>query len=202
MTMNDLLVPYLSYDEIRKHAENFLYQYNINDTIPVPIEKIIEIDLNISLIPIPGLLEAFNTDGFISNDFKSISIDLNIFYNIETRSRFTLTHEIGHMILHRPIWEGLFFSNITEWKQMESSFSTKQYQYLEGQANKFAGLVLAPSPHLNEKFKEAKEKVLKSGFELDADPDLFYGYIRRFLAQEFFVSEDTIRFRLDYENLN
>ena len=54
MTMNDLLVPYLSYDEIRKHAENFLYQYNINDTIPVPIEKIIEIDLNISLIAYSG----------------------------------------------------------------------------------------------------------------------------------------------------
>ena len=40
--VNELEIPYLSHEDIRRHAENFLYRNNKKDSIPVSIEKIIE----------------------------------------------------------------------------------------------------------------------------------------------------------------
>ena len=153
------------------------------------------------LIPILGLMEAFNTDGFISRDFKSISIDLGKYENVETRARFTLAHEIGHMVLHRGIWEIFDFSNTAEWKEVVTSIDSKKYQFLEYHADNFAGLVLVPSPLLNEMFEEAKRKVLDQGFILNDESDVVYGFIHRSIAQRFKVSEDVVRIRCKFEDL-
>jgi len=93
---NKIEVPYLSYEQIRARANDFLSQYNPSGIIPVPIEEIIEFALKINIVPIPGLQKALETDGFISSDFSTISVDQFVLEERERRYRFTLAHEIGH----------------------------------------------------------------------------------------------------------
>ena len=199
MNRNINKIPYFDYDAIRLRAENFLFRYNPEDEIPVPIDKIVEIDFGIMPIPIPELMKNFNTDGYISKDFKTISIDDNIYNNIEVRCRFTYAHEIGHLILHKDIYSNLNFRTTEEWKREVSTRDPEGY--METQTNNFAGLILVPSPNLKEKLKIAEDKISLSGINPKKNPDLFQGYRNGWLAQEFFVSEETIRIRLEKDEL-
>ena len=201
MSRNELEVPYRSYDEIRKIADAFLKRYHNSEEIPVPIEHIIEFELDIVIIPIHGLKNAFDIDGFIANNFQSITVDLRIYNEFENRCRFTLAHEIGHMILHNQIWEEFEFTNTDEWKSLVTSFNTKQYSYLETQANRFAGLVLVPTKQLIERFDEAVERVASFGFRKKDNTELFNEYVCRWLSQQFEVAEQTVQIRLSFENL-
>lgn len=82
-----ILVPHLSYEQIRLQADNFLAQYNQSQKIPVPIEEIVEFSLGLNIIPLPGLQKAYETVAFISSDFKSIYVDKFVLENRERRYR-------------------------------------------------------------------------------------------------------------------
>lgn len=196
MRPNQLDVPYIPYDEICIRSKDFLHKYNPSDTIPVPIERIAELELGIEIIPVSGLKFAFDIEGWISNDLKTITVDLHEFNGEENRCRFTIAHEIGHLVLHREIFEQQGFSNIEEWKDLVTNFDPKQYSYLETQANIFAGLILVPGEHLKEKYDQVINKVRDEGFEIHFDSELFNQYVCRWLAQEFQVSERTMEIRL------
>jgi len=92
--------PYLPYDELRRRAEAFLERHNPNETIPVPIEAIVEFDFGIDIVPTPGLQNAFEIVGYIAKDLQSIYIDSYVFEHREKRYRFSLAHELAHRILH------------------------------------------------------------------------------------------------------
>jgi len=94
-------VKYLAYNEIADIAETFLAEYYPNRTIPIPIEDIIDIKLNIDIIPLPGIQQVCEVDGFSSLDFSAIYIDDFVYNNRKYRFRFTLAHEIGHYYMHR-----------------------------------------------------------------------------------------------------
>ncbi len=51
--------PFLSYDALRRRAEDFLRTHHPQGTIPIPIEEIVEFRYRIDIIPVPGLQEAF-----------------------------------------------------------------------------------------------------------------------------------------------
>ncbi len=62
----------LSFDEIKAKAEAFLRQYHPANALPIPIEEIIDNQLKIDIIPIPGLKKALrgynlDIDGFWYN---------------------------------------------------------------------------------------------------------------------------------------
>ena len=85
MSINEIKVPFISYDEIRVISEDFLHRNNTTDEIPVPLDEIVEMNLSIEIIPIPELKNAFNIDGYVSNNFKTITVDQYVFENIENR---------------------------------------------------------------------------------------------------------------------
>ncbi|MFH1259067.1 MAG: ImmA/IrrE family metallo-endopeptidase [Elusimicrobiota bacterium] len=94
-------VPFIKYDpEIKTYVSKFLHEHNPSLKIPVPIEEIAEFDLGIDIIPIPGLMDVLNIDGFISSNLKELEVDEYIYSNRPTRYRFTLAHEIGHIVMH------------------------------------------------------------------------------------------------------
>ena len=68
-------VGYRSEDDIRESALEFLKRYHPDDTIPVPIEDIIEFDLRLNIIPIPNLQRLYSIDGALSQDLSQIYID-------------------------------------------------------------------------------------------------------------------------------
>ncbi len=139
--------------QINAEVESFLSTYHPSLSIPVPIEDIIEIALKIDIIPIPGLKSAaesacLDIDAFIGCDFKSISIDAQIYRNVPNRCRFSLAHEIGHMFLHGYLYNKLQFCNTDEWVKLLNEMPLYERNIVECQANEFAGLVLVPREFL------------------------------------------------------
>ena len=99
-----LAPPFLSYRDLRRRAGDFLRTCHPAGTIPVPIEEIVEFRFRIDIIPVPGLQDAFEVDGFISSDLKSITVDTSMQKRRPGRYRFTLAHELAHAVLHRRIF--------------------------------------------------------------------------------------------------
>jgi len=147
-------------EEIDFVAKSFLKSYYPSEALPIDIEDIIELKLQLDIIPIPGLKDCFekvglDIDAFISSDFKSITIDQHVQEHISNRYRFTLAHEIGHMILHRYLYKQFEFDTIDEWIKAIENIPLKQREMVEWQANEFAGLILIPWSALDEEFQKA-----------------------------------------------
>ena len=54
--------PYHSYEDLRRQADAFLAKHHPAGTIPVPIEEIVEFQLSIDIVPMPGLHTLIETD--------------------------------------------------------------------------------------------------------------------------------------------
>lgn len=199
MNESQLEVQFIPEDEIGLKAQDFLKKYNPSRIIPVDIERIVEFELGIPIIPVAGLKAAFDIDGWISKDLKTITIDLHEYDEVENRCRFTIAHEVGHFVLHKEIFEQLEFSDVDKWKDFVNKFDPKQYSWLEKQADIFAGHVLVPKENIEEKYKQATEKIRIAGFDIKFDLDLFNKYVCRWMAQEFKVSYMPMEIRLKKE---
>jgi len=151
----NLQIERLSRKDIHNVANIFQEKFNPDKEIPVPIDLIAERDLGIHIIPMHGLREKLENDGFISSDFTTIHVDLYVYNSIEVRYRFSIAHEIGHYWLHKDIFKELYFDNIKSWKEVYKSIDDDDYQWLEFQANNFAGFVLIPDFSLKSPFNES-----------------------------------------------
>lgn len=182
-------VPRLNYEQVRASANDFLGRFNPSGVIPIPIESIVEFALKINIVPIPGLLRALETDGFISSDFKTISVDQFVLEQRERRYRFTLAHEIGHLWLHKEVFAELEIKTVNDWKKYQSDVDTEAYGWLEWQAYSFGGLVLVPREKLSARRAIAEEKIAREG--LDPKTEAAQFYVGKYLAGDN-VSEAVI----------
>jgi Zn-dependent peptidase ImmA (M78 family) len=197
----DWKAPYLPYNQIREIANDFLNRYNPEDELPVPIEEIIENQLNVDIIPINSLKVAFGTDGFISRDLKTITVGYDAYYKNEPRYLFTLAHEIGHSIMHREFYEMAEFKTTEEWIQLINDIDPKEYSWFEKHGYDFAGLVLVPEHKLKIDYFEAVKEIEQAGFDKSKNPDMFNEYVASFLTKKYNASEITIFKRIKYDNL-
>ncbi len=194
-------------DQINSDAESFLSIHNPSETIPVPIEEIIEFQLQIDVIPVPGLKDGFekvglDIDAFISSDFRSITVDEYIQEKFNNRYRFTLAHEIGHMCLHKYLSKQFRFNNIGEWIAAINQIPAREQEIAEWQANEFAGLILVPRAVLKDDFPKVLKKVEERvGIFFDKDPNLVMDLTIISLASKFGVSKDVVRIRLERDGL-
>lgn len=196
-----LEVPRHSYEELRKRADSFLHTYNQKGTIPVPIEEIVEFAFGMDIIPIPGLHQGFEIDGFISSDLSVISVDQFVYESRPGRYRFTLAHELGHSVLHHRVYEKAEISSIKEWKQFVTEIDLKDYEWLEWQAHAFAGLILVPPAPLKKKFAVAIQQADEARLSIRRAGDVAKLYISSWLAKEFDVSSQVIEKRLEKDKL-
>jgi len=74
MILNNI-IHFLTDQELLASAENFLGIYHQNNSIPVPIDEIVEHKLKIQIIPLPGLHQVAEVDGFITSNLKTIYIE-------------------------------------------------------------------------------------------------------------------------------
>jgi Zn-dependent peptidase ImmA (M78 family) len=96
------------------------------------------------------------------------------------RRRFTIAHEIGHLILHVPTSEGVFYERPTDIREIDEGSPGEELPELrkrEREANVFARELLMPEPLVN-------EQAHATGFNLPA------------LANRFEVSVPAMRLRL------
>jgi len=199
---SDLKIQFLSNEEIKVKAADFLSRFHPDNSIPVPIEEIVEFDLGINIIPMHGLRKAFEIDGFISSDLHDITVDDSVSELYPSRYRFTLAHEVGHIILHKELFVTAKFSNYSDWKSFVNNISEVDYKKLEWQANAFAGLVLVPAEHLEVAVKSCVEKIIREGIDLKANWDFGWNLIASHICGDFQVSPPVIERRIKFENLS
>lgn len=104
----------LSYDDLRRRAEEFLEEFHGERTLPVPIEEIVEFDFEIELIPLDGIHDALEVDAFLTTDLKRIYVDASVMKHWHRRFRFSLAHELAHHELHRPRYEGSRIASVRD----------------------------------------------------------------------------------------
>ena len=199
--INGIEIPIISYEEIRNHVNDFLNKYHPSRKIPIPIEEIIEFQMGIDIIPIPGLLKTFDVDGFISSNLSNIYVDDFVYNNRSGRYRFTLAHEVGHIILHKDIYLKANFKSIKEWKEFVNSIPDKDHRWLEYHAYAFGGLILIPNEHLVELTHYHIERIQKEGISLSANWDFVWDIIAAQLAKDFDVSIEAIEKRLNKDKI-
>ena len=190
MNYSDIKIPFINGEKIKRKADLFREKF-WDDSVPVDIEKIIDIKLEIDIIPLPNL-----GDAFISSDWKSIYVDQNKYLNgIQNRLRFSLAHEIGHFILHKDIYNSFKITSLEKFYQFIDKIPGEQYGFLETQANIFANFLLVPRNKLIiEKKKKLKdlEKAVSN-----IDKELLHSYLAEPISKTFGVSSKVVEIALN-----
>lgn len=195
-------------EQINSDAESFLSTYHPHLSIPIPIEDIIELQMEMDIIPILDLKDSFekvgfNIDAFISSNFQSITVDRYIYDNRRNRYRFSLAHEIGHKMLHGYLYAQLNFNMRDEWIKIINQIPISELRMVEWQADEFAGLILVPRAVLKNEYEKAikeAEVIVKKSFE--ENPDFINNVaIEYLLTGKFNVSKYVIQIRLENDKL-
>lgn len=138
-------VPFLDKQEVQNRAEEFLRE-NWNGELPVDVDEICD-RLSVGLVLIPRLKNDFGVDAFITSDFSLIYADeecADITKN-DCRYRFSVAHELGHMVLHGPFYPRGVSDLASRREYIDSDFLNNR---AEKQANIFAGALLCPRREL------------------------------------------------------
>ena len=197
----DFDVPWLTHDQIKDKAEEFLNRYHPAKDIPIPIEEIVEFKLGLDIIPIPGLHEVLNVDGFTYGDRSAIAVEEFIYEKRLARYRFTLAHEAGHLILHPQAFDFFKPKTINEYKRYVQLLPDHLHGRMEFQANSFAGLVLVPTEPLKVESEDAIHKIIQLLPGQPLDPDFAWSVIEEMVSKRFLVSTGTVHRRIEKDRL-
>ncbi len=190
-----LQIQRLSYQRIGQIADEFLSKYYPRLSLPIPIEEIAEQKLNLRIVQKMGLKKDYDVEGFLISDLSTIFLDFNMYLKYENRTRFTLAHEVGHLILHGEIFKKLNINSVEKLNDFSIKLTDEEYNWLEYQAYSFASHVLVPKDLL---FIELKKKLGKiPSFEA---PELL-APVAQDLLDVFQVSGDVMLRRFQKENI-
>jgi len=129
---------YLGYGEIGERAESFINRHHPSRELPIPIEKIIEFQLGLDIVPHPNLYLNFRINGFLTSDRTAIFVDERQFSQYWEKYRFTLAHEVGHYVLHEKAFGEVVWSGVDEYKDFIMSMDKEALDRFEIQGNYFA----------------------------------------------------------------
>lgn len=187
--------PNLRFVDVVRAADKFLKTYHSSLTLPIPIEDIVERKMGIAVVVVPGIKSLLGIDSFISSDFTQITIDERSFVKFPERTRFSVAHEIGHLVLHKDWYQKYGPQNLEDYIAFHDRIDKEVYKHIEIQAQTFAGLALVPTDLL---LKEIKEKIGK--VPKQEDPE-FLIPIAQDLLETFRVSGEVILRRLQREKI-
>ncbi len=195
-------IPFLSYENLGKRANEFLRDHRVWSEVPVPIEEIIEFQLEIAITPICRLERDCDIQGFISSDLKSITVDQDLMERHVPIYRFTLTHEIAHLLVHKDVFARYPVSTIAEYRAFRALIALADYLRLEQQADMLAGQILVPRHHLVPRLNAAKRLIEQQGISVKKYGDIVGIYVAEELAGQFGVSRSVVEIELRRNHLS
>ena len=159
-----------------RKAQELLEEFSITE-LPVPVESIAEkLGVTLSFEPFDG---KDDVSGMLYRDEKRTVIGINSFHS-KTRQRFSIAHEIGHLVLHKG---SLYLDKAVMFRDEISSLATKTDEI---QANSFAAEFLMPRTLLKVEISTLLSKSTSITAETMIDS----------LASAFSVSPQAMEFRL------
>jgi hypothetical protein len=198
---------FFSYEEIRRMADDYASRRGFGKDIPVDIDKLVDNILGINVIPFPSLFRSFEVNAFISSDFSRIYVDEYLYQNLEPQYRFTLAHELGHMVLHSGYYKQFKIDGLASYVKFVSGVGEDEYKLIETQANHFAGLFLVPAAALRENFSEQAKDIVRfissryKGQRRDNYLGTAVELIARKLSPIFNVHHQPIQIRIERDGL-
>ncbi len=165
MDARNFRAPFLPPDQIWKRADGVREKYPAGRSFPVEVLDLAEFDLGLELVPADGLRRLCDTEAVLLGDLKTILVDKDAFTNPkqEYRLRFSVAHEIGHLILHPDVYGQVRPVSVEGWSEFFLNLPDEQYQWLELHANEFAGRLLVPPDRLKAAFDAAIQRAQASG---------------------------------------
>ena len=158
MSSKEISYPYLKNSTIEKESKKLLEGFS-NKTgqkfsAPIPVFDIIEyLGYDVDFRK-DGIYEDKNLLGGTLIDQKTIEINENL-SDHEGRMHFTAAHEIGHIILHVPLYQQNDVKDVSENKiisRKDGGFEGNKKEPEEWQADKFAAFLLMPSELIKKAF--------------------------------------------------
>ena len=199
MNFQSIKVPFLTKGEISTAADLFRKKY-WNDTIPVDIEKIISVNLRMDIVFKPGLFKLFNIDAYITSSWQQICVDYDLFEadKNNNRLRFSYAHEIGHLVLHKNLYEQFGISDADDFNRFYDELPGDQYHFMETQAHIFANFLLIPRSQLYEIRKKVIDQFISANqIEIaEIDPKILNQYLAGPISKYFGVSPTPIEIAL------
>lgn len=184
-------VPYLHEKQIEREArallEEFEFKFDRKPTAPIPVEKITEIQLQLTLEfkDMKSLFPYADVHGAIWFDEGIIGIDQSLDPDLNPpmlgRYHFTLAHELGHWCLHRR----LYIDNPNQMRLFDDGSrqpdvvcrSSERRKPIELQADMFAASLLMPRQMVLEAWTE-----FRGGDEWEMEmPQVRQQYVNRSL---------------------
>ena len=154
---NKIEYPYLKSSAIESETIKLLDSFNsknkINLSAPVPVFDIIEFlgyDIDFRK---DGIYQDTDILGGTLIEEKTVQINENI-ANHEGRMHFTAAHEIGHIVLHAPLFKKVNNIDLDQKiiSRKNEGFEGDKKQPEEWQADKFAAFLLMPSSLIKKAF--------------------------------------------------
>ena len=149
----------LSYRDIGQKAREFLQTYHPDLSLPIPIEEIAESKLSLNITQEQNLKKDYDIDAFLTSDLSTIFIDFDLYMRFEERTRLTIAHEIGHLVLHGDMFKQLKINTTKDLNAFVSQTTDEEYRWLEYKAYSFANQLLVPSELLIQEIKRRLGKV-------------------------------------------
>lgn len=187
--------PNLRYSDVAKAANDFLKSYHPSLSLPVPIEDILEHQMDLALFAIPNIKSLLGIDAFINADFTQITVDEESFTKFPERTRFSIAHEIGHLVLHKEWYANHGPKDLSDYLNFPDRINDQAYIYIEIQAHTFAGLILVPKNLLLGELRKRLGRIPT----MEA-PEILAAAIQD-LPEIFQVSDAVILRRLQRENI-
>jgi hypothetical protein len=166
---------------------DFEERYDAAEAPPVPVERVatsllgLFVDEADDIRTLPGApTDQGRLSGMLDSEEMVIWVDRGEARRSPGRRRFTIAHEIGHLLLHVPVVHEVFCdrpADIQEIEEGQPGEKLSQLRRRERDANVFARELLMPEPLVN-------EQAHATGFNLPA------------LANRFEVSVPAMRLRL------
>jgi len=117
------------------------------------------------------------------------------------RYRFTVAHEIGHLILHEDFIRSRYPDDTEDWKNRVIAISDADNSRMEFQARSFAAQVLVPRPELVLALEDAKDYATGKGMDLGELKEFGEEWVAAWIAKQFKVSTEVILRRFAAENV-
>jgi hypothetical protein len=204
MDPREFKAPFIKIEDLREAVDDFRIRYWHENTLPVNIFEIVEFELGIEIRTVFNLREAGDVDALLLGDLKTIVVDQNDFLNdrAQKRLRFSIAHEIGHLILHRDTFSKIQYSSVGDWIAFFQNIPEEQYYWIEQHAYEFAGRLLVPREELMKKLNDAVLLARRFGFDSwDSSGDSACQFVSHGIAKYFEVSDQVIEKRLIRESL-